>query len=613
MTYTSSTQVDRSGNSLHARLTHGAVIGSRVLASLVVVVWLTGCKGGSSEPDPDITVIDPLPVARNLLPDMEIAESGFEGEHYSGSAACAACHTDTATGDDRVMVVQTDVGMKDVSIGTAWETSMMANATRDPYWHAVVASELHRFPNLTDEINDTCIRCHAPMASDLAKKTGQTLQLFDTGTAAEGNEVKGIYSLSADNELFNHAMDGVSCTFCHQIDPGNMGDESSMSGGFVVIEHANEMDRPAYGQYEDPAGGYMLQLSRFDAQYSSHMSESSVCATCHNLTTSPVDAEGQPLTDITHFPEQMVFSEWQQSDFVAGGSQAATCQDCHMPKLDKPVALGTTGSDQRNNFAEHTFLAANTVIQRMLQDFNEELGIDPNIDFEPSIERNREFLKTAASLELQNSLLAGEQLSFDVNITNHTGHKLPSGYHSRRVYLHVLVTRASGEVVYENGRIKADGSIPGVSEDSNPDSYESHYDEITNASQVQVYQVVPGKPNGERTHSLLDSTGYLKDNRLTPAGFNKNNVPAEVAVAGQAMTDSDFNSGSDTVTYKVAVDGTGPFNVLVELRYQPIAYGHLADLFKESDKIDQVDMFRTMYDSISLRDEIIATTTATVQ
>jgi hypothetical protein len=585
-----------------------------VLLSLVVIIWLSGCSGGSSEPDPDITVIDPLPQPRNLLPDLAIANLGFEGEHYSGNASCGACHTDDTTGDDLIMGVQTEAGIKNVSLGTAWETSIMANATRDPYWHAVVASELHRYPNLTDEINDTCIRCHAPMASDMAKKTEQKLQLFDTGSAAEGNEVKGIYSLDANSELFNHAMDGVSCTFCHQIDPGNLGDESSMSGGFVVIEHADENDRPAYGQYEGPSAAYMLQLSKFNPEHSTHMSESTVCATCHNLTTSPVDAEGQPLVDITHFPEQMVFSEWQQSDFVAGGSQAATCQDCHMPRLDKPVALATAGStEKRDNFAEHTFLAANTVIQRMLQDFNEELGINPNIDFEPSIERNREFLKTAASLELQNSILAGEQLSFDVNITNHTGHKLPSGYHSRRVYLHVLVSRASGEVVYENGRINANGSIPGVSEDANPDSYELHYDQITSASQVQVYQVVPGTEAGERTHSLLNSTGYLKDNRLTPAGFDKANVPAEVAVAGQAMADNDFNNGSDTVTYKVDIDGTGPFNVLVELRYQPIAYGHLADLFKESDKIDQVDMFRTMYDSMTLRDEIIATTTATVQ
>jgi len=216
-------------------------------------------------------------------------------------------------------------------------------------------------------------------------------------------------------------------------------------------------------------------------------------------------------------------------------------------------------------------------------------------------------------LELLNTQLVDNTLSVDVKVTNLTGHKLPSGYHSRRAYLHVLVTDADGKLVYENGQIRADGSIAGVAEDASPDSFEVHYDKITSATQVQVYQGITGDAEGEQTHSLLAATQFLKDNRLTPAGFDKNTVPDDVAVTGLAATDSNFNNGQDTVTYEIAVSGKAPYSTLVELRYQPLAFGSLMSLFAESDEIDQVDMFRTIYDSTTLRDEVIATATAQIQ
>jgi len=252
----------------------------------------------------------------------------------------------------------------------------------------------------------------------------------------------------------------------------------------------------------------------------------------------------------------------------------------------------------------------------MLKNFKNELGVSSDVsdaDFDESIARNRQFLKSSALVELQNTSLSANKLIMDVKVTNLTGHKLPSGYHSRRAYLHVLVTDADGKLVYENGQIRPDGSIAGVSEDASPDSYEIHYDRITSATQVQVYQGITGDAAGNQTHSLLAATQFLKDNRLTPAGFDKNTVPDDVAVTGLAATDSDFNNGQDVVTYEIAVTGKAPFSTLVELRYQPLAFGSLMSLFAESEEVDQVDMFRTIYESTTLRDEVIATATAQVQ
>ena len=590
------------------------------ISALSLVVSACGGGGGDGGGSTPTVVVPVLPVLRGLKPNLAQADATFESAHYSGNAVCASCHNDQLTGEDAIMVVQDEAGLKDVSIGKAWETSVMANSTRDPYWHAVVASELHKFPTLTDEINDTCTRCHAPMANDYAKKEGLTLQVFDSGSQENGDFVQGIYSMDSSNDMFNHAMDGVSCSLCHQIaDDGNLGTDQGMSGGWVVNEFPEEnfQDRPAYGQYTDPDQGYMRQQSGYTPVYGAHISSSETCGSCHNLKTEPVDKNGNPVPGVSHFAEQMVYTEWENSIFDDAGSQPTSCQSCHMPRLDQPVVLASAGATTaRDNFAEHTFLGPNTVMQDMLMNFRTELGIDENISdeaFEASIERNRAFLKTSASLELLNTSLNGSTLSMDVKVTNLTGHKLPSGYHSRRAYLHVRVLDSTGKQVYENGKIRDDGSIAGVSEDANPNSYEIHYDKITSATQVQVYQAITGDADGNQTHSLLAATQFLKDNRLTPAGFNKNNVPDDVAVQGVAKTDPDFNNGSDTVTYEMTVAGTAPYTTLVELRYQPFAFGSLMALFAESDEVDQVDMFRTIYDSTTLRDEIIATAVGTIQ
>ncbi|MEE9336113.1 MAG: hypothetical protein V3U65_18660 [Granulosicoccaceae bacterium] len=583
----------------------------RAALALIGLLTLQACSdGGGDSFNP--TFIELGTVGGGKIPDVAHSDAVFEGQHFAGSGVCASCHSNADTGEP-VMTIQDDTGIRDVSIGTAWESSLMANATRDPYWHAVVASELKHFPNLKDAINDTCIRCHAPMAHDLAKKEGLNLQLFDSGSVTDGDFVQGLYSMNDSNNLFNHAMDGVSCSMCHQIaDDGNLGTDAGMSGGWSIESFADPTQRPAYGQYSDPEGGYMLQQAQFTAAYGAHTGSSESCGSCHNLKTNPVDKNGQPLAAQSHFAEQMIYTEWENSIYDDAGSQPATCQSCHMPKIDQAVQLASAGSTKkRDDFSEHTMLGANTVMQSMLRDFSEQLGISGDIDFDESIDRNRNFIRTSADVELQNLAFDGEKIDVDVQITNRTGHKLPSGYHTRRVYLHVVVTDASGKLVYENGRINDDGSIDGVAEDVGPGRFESHYDVITKATQVQVYQAITGDNDGKQTSSLLMASQYLKDNRLTPLGFDKTTVPNDVAVFGEALGDDDFNQGVDKVTYQIATTGEAPFNVLVELRHQPLSYGAIQELFVNSGKLDQVDKFRTMYDQLSHHDEVITTAVGT--
>ncbi len=594
--------------------------------ALLLVSLLSACGGsggdgedGGGDDGGDIVIIerDVVPEPRGTLPSLARSDVSFEGEHHSGSDSCASCHTDPE------MEIQTPVPgvTRNVSIGTAWETSMMANATRDPYWHAVVASELDNFPHLEEVINDECIVCHAPLAYDLTEKEGLDLRLFDQLSEAGDTVINpGLYSMDETNEVFNHAMDGVSCSLCHQMDGTNLGTEESMSGGYTILGSptGDEKDRPAYGQYADPEVSYMRQQAGYLAQQGLHVSTSESCATCHNLNVHAITQDGVPLDDVL-FAEQAIYTEWQNSDFATGGPQEATCQSCHMPKLDQEVIIGQGAPGKRPDFSEHTFLGANTVMQTMLKDNSAELGIKPGLNFDESILRNREFLKTSAEVTINGSGVIDGQLSFDVKVRNLTGHRLPTGYHSRRVYLHVQVLDSSEQVVFESGRIRPDGSIVGVAEDVNSSTWEPHHELITSETQVQVYQAITGNSDGERTHSLLASSFYLKDNRLTPSGMDKgailnnDNLPDTFGVFGEALTDGNFNNGEDTVGYRVAVGTNEVFTVYAELRYQPLSYGHLQKLWTQGDRVDQIDMFRTMYDNMTLRDEVIGSDSQIMQ
>jgi hypothetical protein len=90
-------------------------------------------------------------------------------------------------------------------------------------------------------------------------------------------------------------------------------------------------------------------------------------------------------------------------------------------------------------------------------------------------------------------------------------------------------------------------------------------------------------------------------------------LPESFGTFGKAMQDPNFTDGADTVTYQLRVGLSDSYTVSAELRYQPFSFGHLKQLFTLSEDVDQVDMFRTIYDGKTLRDEVIDTATQTIQ
>jgi PKD repeat protein len=511
------------------------------------------------------------------------ADARFNTTHFSGSANCATCHDGLRDNNNR-----------DVSIQKDWSGSMMANATRDPLWKAKVASELARNGHLADVINDKCSVCHAPMANYEANRDGVTFSILGSGGLVD-----------PANPYHDAAMDGVSCTLCHQIeDDPTLGQPASASGHYKI-----NPNQDAYGQFIAQTNP-MLMNSGYTPTFSAHISESKLCATCHDLKTPFVDELGNLMstTPDTDFAEQMVYTEWENSDY-AQPATLQSCQDCHMPHTDgvkianRPMRLAA-----RDGFAEHQLVGANTVMMNLLLENKAELGVTSN-NLPTSIQNARSMLQGAARLDIVSTSVQNGWMDVVVQVTNTSGHKLPTSYPSRRAFLHFTVRDANGDVVFESGKLNADGSIEGANGDLDPTQYEPHYDLITAEDQVQIYEPIMGDTLGNVTYTLLRASQYLKDNRLLPAGFDKGIVPEDIAVTGAAFDDSDFIGGSDQITYQVPVTAGGSYTVDVELIYQPLQFGYLTDLFKDADQPEIAD-FQRMYENTAIKWEVITTTSA---
>jgi hypothetical protein len=434
---------------------------------------------------------------------------------------------------------------------------MMGNSSRDPYWQAAVRREVMDHPAEREAIEDECSKCHMPMARASAAAEGRAGQVFAhlSGEAENAEET----ALAAD---------GVSCTLCHQIQAEGLGSAQSFSGGFRIDVATAFGERDVFGPFQPDAGRLrvMHSASGFRQTEATHLRESELCATCHTLHTDGLGtAAGQSL------PEQIPYLEWRASAFAG----QRTCQSCHMPEVGQDVAVTSVLGEARSAVSRHEFLGGNFFMLRMLNRYRDELGVQalPQ-ELERAAARTVAHLQSeTARVEIPSAQVQGRRLVTDVVIRNLAGHKLPTAYPSRRVWLHLVVRDGGGAMVFESGAFAADGSVVGNDADFDPLRIEPHYQVIERADQVQVYEATMADSQGRPTTGLLAAVRYLKDNRLLPDGFVAATAGEDAAVRGEATQDADFAGGGDRVRYSVDVGGRrGPFSVEVELWYQPIAF-----------------------------------------
>ena len=160
----------------------------------------------------------------------------------------------------------------------------------------------------------------------------------------------------------------------------------------------------------------------------------------------------------------------------------------------------------------HVFVAANFFMQRMLNRYREELEVSalPQ-ELTSAADYTVSYLKNeAAKLSITNVEVQGGRVCIDVLVENLGGHKLPTAYPSRRLWLHLIVRDSDGRVMFESGAFRRDGSIEGNDNDADPARFESHYTEVTSRDQVQIFEDILGDPKGEVTTGLLTAVRFLK-------------------------------------------------------------------------------------------------------
>ncbi|HZX11072.1 MAG TPA: hypothetical protein VFG01_09025 [Acidobacteriota bacterium] len=498
---------------------------------------------------------------------------------FHTSDRCISCHNGLVTPKG-----------EDISFGADWRSSMMAHSSRDPYWQASVRRETMVHSMASDAIQHECSACHMPMSRYLAKVKDKKAKIF-----AHLPITKQITYLD------NLAADGISCTMCHQIKKDKLGQKESFTAGFVVDTQTPLGDREIFGPFEIDEGRKALMQSsaEFLPNQAEHIQSSELCASCHTLYTHALNEKGEVIGEL---PEQVPYLEWKHSSYPNHQS----CQSCHMPTVEGMTHItGVVGKD-REEVSRHVFRGGNFFMPKIFNRYRDELGVKAlTQELETTSLRTAAHLSSSsAQIKLENITLSEGQLKVEVSIQNQAGHKLPSAYPSRRVWIHFKVTDRYNTLIFESGKLNPDGSIKGNDNDSNPGLYEPHYIKIEKPDEVQIYEGILAGPEDKVTTVLLTAVRYIKDNRLLPKGFDKSTAEEDIAVQGRAAQDHDFKSSGDRIQYVSQVKGyQGPFHVQAELWYQPIAYRWAYNL--EQQEAYEIKRFISYFKTFSDATDII--------
>ena len=520
----------------------------RQLVMATLGALAVSCSGGSEEPTGPMPPTRPEPLAP--LPPPASARS----DQFAHSQLCAQCHLAT----DESVALRDAMG-RDVSPLGLWRPSMMALAARDPFFLAAWNEERSRFPDNVEAIDATCGRCHAPMGA----------------VASEGTlTFEGL--VSGDSEAARLGRDGVSCSLCHQIAPDNLGQRASFSGGFAIGDA-----RIIYGPHADPETNPMKQFVDYTPTEADHVVESELCATCHTVIVEPLARDGTPRG--FELTEQATYFEWLNSAFaVAGSEQDLSCADCHLPTSDlddnpirAPIATFPGNLGSRDPFGRHVFVGGGAGMSRLL-DANQAwagLGFD-NGELEATAAASEAHLATAAELTVGAAARSGTTVTVAITVENRAGHKLPTGYPTRRMWLHFVARNGAGAVVFESGAPDSSGSPPG----DDPATVRSHISRVTRASDVVVWEAVLVDESDKPTPRPLAAVRYAKDTRILPSGFSSSHPEIDRMRPIGAEDDADFVPGSDTVTYEF--EASEALTIEVGLMYQSLP-AHVAAAHEE--------------------------------
>ncbi len=502
-----------------------------------------------------------------------------QNDLFGGSGLCGGCH-----GHDPAGLAMVDSRGADVNILDDWRATMMANSSKDPLWLAKVSHEVLVNPGHQQMLEHKCTSCHAPMGHFNAIHNGQ--------------QYYSMAQLATDSL----GLDGVSCGACHQLDPEVIGNDFS---GNLVYDTTKTVWGPYLSPFQDP----MADFIGFNVEYGEHIQTSELCAGCHTLITETVDLGGTPTGG--EFVEQATYHEWLNSDF-SDEITGTECAGCHVPQINENIIIAANYSflGPRRPYGLHHLVGGNSFMLKLMKANKDTLGIDAtDAQFDSVIMRTNDLLRLE-TLDMQLSDLgtANDTAFYSVRLENKAGHKFPSGYPARRAFIQFLVLDDLGDTLFKSGTWDNDYEVIG-----HDAQFEPHYQTIDEEDQVQIYEMIMGDVNGDRTTVLERAASHLKDNRLTPKGFSMSHPTYDTTlIAGNALTDPDFNwdggtegTGADIVYYNVPLNGfTGSLNVIAKVYYQSVPPGWLQEMFQLSSQ--PIDHFKDMFNQADKEPILIA-------
>jgi hypothetical protein len=530
-------------------------------------------------------------------------------KQFATGKVCAMCHSSASSARALRDAQNRPIGPHDL-----WRSTMMAHSTADPLWRAVFAAEVAANPTRQAEIETKCLRCHAPMASVEAMLTKITPSRDRF--------------LSGNSTLASLAVDGVSCTICHQLPADQLGTDATFSGQFQI-----GTQKEIYGPHARPFMMPMFRHTGYTPTEGQHIRDSELCASCHTLFTHALASDG---SDTGHtLLEQGPYLEWQNSEFNAASgdsdNRAASCQDCHVPTTDADgqpiktrIARNPHGWDfppvrPRSPFGRHVFVGGNTLVPTMLRAQHADNHSKEIVShFDRAIEANRELLQhKTARIEIAGTKFQGNALHVDISVQNQAGHKLPTAYPSRRVWIRLQISDADGQVVFASGQFDDRGRLLDGEQRVLPSELIGgpvvpHYETIESSAQVQVYESIMQDANGEVTYSLLRGAAYHKDNRLLPRGWKPDHRRGQLTTPVAIDGDRDFLAGKDVTKYIIrGLSGRAPFQVEASLCYQVLGSRYAAELL--ACDVPEMKEFAKLYAGADPRPELLGRTEATVK
>ena len=542
-----------------------------------------------------------------------------------------------------------------------WRGSMMAHAARDPIFWATLAITEQDF----DGAGDLCLRCHSSsgwLAGNSTPTDGSGLSASDS----EGVDCDFCHKLTNPDDSEHQGV----------MNPPFVANDADSGEGYYGSGMASLWGgSDKLGPYDDADARHQFMLSYFHRHRD-------FCGTCHDVSnpvvgdlahnhgqlysTEPVVASGElgsPVATKAAFNNppyrygvvERTFSEYKAGaisstlvddypnlpeELRAGALEAAylaafdpdrqtanyqnpsasryfSCQTCHMRAVTG-VGANKQGVPLRSDLPLHDLTGGNYWMPAAIQYLDRQgklrlgggLPADQLLAMQAGGLRAKEQLRLAASLEVEDD---------HVEVINHTGHKLITGYpEGRRMWLNVLWFDPSGTLLREDGAygdiaVQIDGASTTVRsilnlDDANTRIYEAHhgmtqawaaklldlgyasnlvlgYDRIDGSVLMTLGELaaMPYGSSAETFHFALNNT-VLSDNRIPPFGMDydeaerRNASPVPQHLYG-GVPGGDYDYYDEFLLNPPA----GAVSATIKLLYQPTSWEYIQFLYLAND------------------------------